>query len=156
MKEVILSPFRDCEAHLRRVPGTMEFRGKTYHFLNHYYVCDESGEEFTNEETGEINFAQVYNQYREENNIPFAYEIVKLRKECQLSKEDMGRLLGIGMDQYSRYELGEVPSASNGRLLRTLIDHREALIHAIKNSTINNSNKEKAINALNELTLAER
>jgi hypothetical protein len=68
----------------------------------------------------------------------------------------MGRLLGIGMDLYSRYELGEVPSASNGRLLRTLIDHREALIRAIKNSTINDSNKEKAINALNELTLAER
>ena len=71
MKEVILSPFRDCQAHLKRVPDTMEFRGKTYHFLNHFYVCDESGEEFTNEETGEINFAQVYNQYREENNIPY-------------------------------------------------------------------------------------
>ena len=54
MKEVILSPFRDCQAHLKRVPDTMEFRGKTYHFLNHYYVYDESGEEFTNEETGAI------------------------------------------------------------------------------------------------------
>ena len=96
MKEVILSPFRDCQAHLKRVPDTMEFRGKTYHFLNHYYVCDESGEEFTNEETGAINFAQVYNQYREENNIPFIGEIVKLREDCMLSKTDMGRLLGFG------------------------------------------------------------
>jgi putative zinc finger/helix-turn-helix YgiT family protein len=156
MKEVILSPFRDCEAHLRRVPDTMEFRGKTYHFLNHYYVCDESGEEFTNEETGDINFAQVYNQYREENNIPFVNEIVKLREDCQLSKADMGRLLGFGENQYYRYELGEVPSPSNGRLLRTLIDNREALIYAIKDSTIKESNKEKAINALNELSLTEQ
>lgn len=156
MKEVILSPFRDCEAHLRRVPDTMEFRGKTYHFLNHYYVCDESGEEFTNEETGEINFAQVYNQYREENNIPFVNEIVKLREDCQLSKADMSRLLGFGDNQYYRYELGEVPSPSNGRLMRTLIDNREALISAIKDSSIKEGNKEKAINALSELAAAER
>lgn len=134
----------------------MEFRGKTYHFLNHYYVCDESKEEFTNEETGEINFAQVYNQYREENNIPFVSEIVKLREDCMLSKADMGRLLGFGENQYYRYELGEVPSPSNGRLIRTLIDNREALICTIKDSSIKDSNKEKAIKALDELSKTER
>lgn len=155
MKEVILSPFRNCEAHLKRVPDTMEFRGKTYHFLNHYYVCDESGEEFTDEATGEINFAQVYNQYREENNIPFVNEIVKLREDCQLSKADMGRLLGFGENQYYRYELGEVPSPSNGRLMRTLIDNREALMCAIKESSIKESNKEKSLLALSKLTAKE-
>lgn len=155
MKEVILSPFRNCEAHLKRVPDTMEFRGKTYHFLNHYYVCDESGEEFTDEATGEVNFAQVYNQYREENNIPFVNEIVKLREDCQLSKADMGRLLGFGENQYYRYELGEVPSPSNGRLMRTLIDNREALMCAIQESSIKDSNKEKALSALNKLSAKE-
>ena len=155
MKEVILSPFRNCEAHLKRVPDTMEFRGKAYHFLNHYYVCDESGEEFTDEATGEINFAQVYNQYREENNIPFVNEIVKLREDCQLSKADMGRLLGFGENQYYRYELGEVPSPSNGRLMRTLIDNRDALMCAIQESSIKDSNKEKALSALNKLTAKE-
>ena len=155
MKEVILSPFRNCDAHLKRVPDTMEFRGKTYHFLNHYYVCDESGEEFTDETTGEINFAQVYNQYREENNIPFVNEIVKLREDCQLSKADMGRLLGFGENQYYRYELGEVPSPSNGRLMRTLIDNREALVSAIMESTIKDNNKKKSLFALNKLTERE-
>ena len=155
MKEVILSPFRDCEAYLKRVPCTMDFRGKTYHFLNHYYVCDESGVEFTNEETGEINFAQVYNQYREENNIPFVGEIVKLREDCMLSKADMGRLLGFGENQYYRYELGEVPSPSNGKLMRTLIDNREVLISTIKDSSIKETNKGKAIKALDELSKTE-
>ena len=155
MKEVILSPFRNCEAHLKIVPDTMEFRGKTYHFLNHYYVCDESGEEFTDEATGEINFAQVYNQYREENNIPFVNEIIKFRQDCQLSKADMGRLLGFGENQYYRYELGEVPSPSNGRLMRTLIDNRTALVCAIKGSSIKESNKEKSLSALNKLTATE-
>lgn len=155
MKEVILSPFRNCEAHLKRVPDTMEFRGKTYHFLNHYYVCDESGEEFTDEATGEINFAQVYNQYREENNIPFVNEIVKLREDCQLSKADMGRLLGFGENQYYRYELGEVPSPSNGRLMRTLIDNRDALVSAIKESSIKESNKEKSLLAISKLSAKE-
>ena len=155
MKEIILSPFRNCEAHLKRVPDTMEFRGKTYHFLNHYYVCDESGEEFTDEATGEVNFAQVYNQYREENNIPFVNEIIKLRKDCHLSKADMGRILGFGENQYYHYELGEVPSPSNGRLMRTLIDNREALMSAIRESSIKNSNKEKALRALENLSLVE-
>lgn len=155
MKEIILSPFRNCEAHLKRVPDTMEFRGKTYHFLNHYYVCDESGEEFTDEATGEVNFAQVYNQYREENNIPFVNEIIKLREDCHLSKADMGRILGFGENQYYHYELGEVPSPSNGRLMRTLIDNREALISAIRESSIKNSNKEKALRALENLSLVE-
>ena len=155
MKEVVLSPFRNCEAHLKRVPDAMEFRGKTYHFLNHYYLCDESGEEFTDEATGEINFAQVYNQYREENNIPFVNEIVKLREDCQLSKADMGRLLGFGENQYYRYELGEVPSPSNGRLLRTFIDNREALMCAIKESSIKDGNKEKSLSALRKLAAQE-
>lgn len=134
----------------------MEFRGRNYHFLNHYYVCDESGEEFTTEEAGEINFAQVYNQYREENNIPFVNEIINLRKDCQLSKADMGRILGFGENQYYRYELGEVPSPSNGRLMRTLIDNREAFIRTIVDSSIKESNKEKAVNALKELDVADR
>ena len=156
MKEVILSPFRNCEAHLKRVPDTMEFRGKTYHFLNHYYVCEESGEEFTDEATGEINFAQVYNQYREENNIPFVNEIIKLRKDCQLSKADMGRVLGFGENQYYHYELGEVPSPSNGRLMRTLIYNRNALVSAIKESSIKESNKVKALKSLDALYEIER
>lgn len=156
MKEVILSPFRNCEAHLKRMPDTMEFRGKSYHFLNHYYVCDESGEEFTDEATGDINFAQVYNQYREENNIPFVNEIVKLREDCQLSKADMGRLLGFGENMYYRYELGEVPSLSNGRLMRTLIDNREALVSAIQESSIKDSNKEKALLSLSILSAREK
>ena len=156
MKEIILSPFRNCEAHLKRVPDTMEFRGKTYHFLNHYYVCEESGEEFTDEATGEINFAQVYNQYREENNIPFVNEIIKLRKDCQLSKADMGRVLGFGENQYYHYELGEVPSPSNGRLMRTLIYNRNALVSAIKESSIKESNKVKALKSLDALYEIER
>lgn len=156
MKEVILSPFRNCEAHLKKVPDTMEFRGKTYHFLNHYYVCDESGEEFTDEATGGINFAQVYNQYREENNIPFVNEIVKLREDCRLSKADMGRLFGFGENQYYRYELGEVPSLSNGRLMRTLIDNREALVCAIRESSIKDSNKERALSSLTAIDARER
>ena len=151
MKNVILSPFRNCEAHLKRVPDTMEFRGKTYNFLNHFYVCDESGEEFTDEATGEINFAQVYNQYREENNIPFVNEIIRLRKDCQLSKIDMSRVLGFGENQYYHYELGEVPSPSNGRLLRTFIDNRDALLSAIKESSIKENNKVKALQSLEEL-----
>ncbi len=155
MKEVVLSPFRNCEARLMRVPDTMEFRGKTYHFLNHYYVCDESGEEFTDEVTGEINFAQVYNQYREENNIPFVNEIIKLRKDCQLSKADMSRVLGFGENQYYHYELGEVPSPSNGRLLRTFIDNRGALVAAIKESSIKEINKVKALKSLEKLSEIE-
>ena len=119
-------------------------------------MCDESGEEFTNEETGAINFAQVYNQYREENNIPFIGEIVKLREDCMLSKTDMGRLLGFGENQYYRYELGEVPSPSNGKLMRMLIDNREALVCAIKESAIKESNKEKAIKALEKLSKTEK
>lgn len=148
MKEVIQSPFRDCLAHLKRVPDSMEFRGKTYHFLNHYYVCDESGEEFTDEITGNINFSQVYNQYRADNNIPFASEIVKLREICKLTKADMGRVLGFGENQYYHYELGEVPSPSNGRLLRTMIENRKALEDAIKDSPIKDCNKEKALKSL--------
>lgn len=90
------------------------------------------------------------------NNIPFVNEIIKLREDCQLSKADMGRLLGFGENQYYRYELGEVPSPSNGRLMRTLIDNREALMSAIKESAIKEVNKEKALIALDKLSAKER
>ena len=82
-------------------------------------------------------------------------EIVKLRGDCQLSKADMGRFLGFGENQYYRYELGEVPSPSNGRLMRTLIDNQEALVSAIKDSSIKDSNKVKALKALENKSAKE-
>ena len=63
----------------------------------------------------------------------------------------MGRLLGFGENQYYYYELGDVPSPSNGRLLRTFIDNREALISAIRESSIKNNNKEKALKSLEKM-----
>lgn len=117
----IQSPFRDCKAHLKTVPSEAEFRGRKYQFINHYYVCDESGIEFFDSGLGGVNMNQIYDQYRRENDIPFVSELVDYMDMNNLSETDMNNALGLPQGTFHRYVLGEVPSLEIGNKLRNLI-----------------------------------
>ncbi len=51
---------------LKREKRVMLFRKKEYSVHYHFYLCNESGEQFTSTELDEVNLVQVYNQYRDE------------------------------------------------------------------------------------------
>ena len=121
LKKDIPSPFRDCLAHLKKEPSTMEFRGETYPFVNQYYVCEESGIEFIDSSIEASNLNQVYDQYRLKYDIPLAAEIVDYRRKNNLSETEMDKILEFESGTIQRFELGEVPSLEIGKRLRDII-----------------------------------
>ncbi len=119
------SPFTGGEATLQQELRTMDFRKEQFKVLFQYYVCNDSGEQFTDEQLDEVNTNQVYNQYRAKYGIPFPDEIKAIREQYGLAANKMAEILGLGINVYRNYEAGEVPSVSNGRLIQMVKDPKE-------------------------------
>jgi len=111
------SPFTGGEVILVKEPREHDFRGSKFHIVHHYYICVDTGETFTDTRLDELNLNQVYNQYREKEGIPFPDEITTYRKQYDLSATKMSQILGFGVNMYARYESGEMPNVSNGRMI---------------------------------------
>ena len=105
-------------------PGKVKYRGEEYECVQVSFYDDETGESFTTTESDSIWFSQVTNQYRERHGIPYTDEIVALRKRYGISASKMALILGFGTNQYRLYEEGEVPSESNGKMIRSAMNPR--------------------------------
>lgn len=119
------SPINGKEMKLMKENRTLTFRKEEYKVLYHFYICQESKEQFTNTELDEINLNQLYNQYREAHHLPFPDEIIAIRGEYKLPAIKMAEILGFGVNVYRNYESGEVPSESNARLIQLAKDPRK-------------------------------
>ena len=105
-------------------PDTVTYRGEKYNCVYISYKDVESGEEFTTTESDTVWFNQVTNQYRAKYGIPYTDEIIALRERYGLSATKMSTILGFGVNQYRLYEDGEVPSESNGKMIRGAMNPR--------------------------------
>ncbi len=105
-------------------PYKATYRGEEYDSVYISFYDEESGESFTTTESDTIWMSQVTNQYREKHGIPYTDEIVALREEYGVSATKMALILGFGINQYRLYEMGEVPSESNGKMIRSAMNPR--------------------------------
>lgn len=114
------SPYTGKE--MKRIHETRlwKFRGEEYPFIHTAWLCEDSGEQFTDDESDTAGYIQVTNQYREKYGVPYTDEIVAIRRRYGISAQKMSLILGIGINQYRLYEQGEVPSVSNGRMIRSI------------------------------------
>jgi len=119
------SPFTGGETELIREPKKLEFRKVTFEIIHHSRMCMDTGEFFTTEELDRINITQVHNKYREKYNIPFPDQIREVRDKYDLSATKMSEVLGFGINTYRNYESGEVPQASNGKLIKLAANPEE-------------------------------
>ncbi len=137
------SPITGKQMKLVKEPGTkLSFRKEEFRIVYHYYLCEESGEKFTNEDLDRINITQVYNSYREKYGVPFPEEIREIRGKYDISASKMSEILGFGTNSYRLYEAGEMPSVANGRLILA-IKHPRDFIKQIEASSHLLSEKEK-------------
>ena len=116
------SPFTGGEVTLKQEKREFVFRKEKFTIVNHYYVCNDTGEDFTTTKLDELNINQVYNQYRVKYGIPFPDEITAIREQYGLSAKRMSQILGFGDNQYRLYENGEMPSESNGKQIASIKD----------------------------------
>ena len=124
-------------------PDSWEFRGEKYDFTYIAYRDDESGEEFTTTESDTIWYNHVTNQYREKHGIPYQDEIIALRERYGVSAAKMALILGFGTNQYRLYEEGEVPSESNGKMIRSAMNPK-VLLDLVRSSKNQLTEKEYA------------
>lgn len=135
------SPITGKEMKLVKEPATLPFRKNEFEVVYHYYLCEDTKEQFTDDELDNINVAQVHNQYREKYGIPFPEEIKSIREKYDVSASKMAELLGFGTNIYRLYETGEMPSVSNGRLILS-INQPEEFIRQVEASSHIISSKE--------------
>lgn len=103
-------------------PDTWEFRGEKFSITYISFHDDAEGESYTTTESDTIWYNHATNQYRERHGIPYQDEIVALRERYGLSAAKMSLILGFGVNQYRLYEEGEVPSESNGKMIRSAMN----------------------------------
>jgi hypothetical protein len=119
------SPFTGKEMNIRKEWRIMNFRKDEFSILFHAYQCDETGEQFEDDEFAQLNYNQLVNQYREKYSIPFPQQIIDIREKYEISASRMSEILGFGTNGYRQYENGEVPSQSNARLIQLADDPHE-------------------------------
>lgn len=121
------SPFTGKEMKLVYEKRTSNFRGEQFEFEHTAWLCEDTGEQFTTDDSDTAAFVQVTNQYRAKYGIPYTDEIIDVRKRYGVSAAKMSQILGIGVNQYRLYEQGEVPSVSNGRMIRSVMNPKVML-----------------------------
>ena len=119
MKKVIECPYCDGEAMLNRQAKELKFRTEIFSVVGHFYKCNACHEEFTTTETDTVTLLQAHNQYREKHSVPFLEEIIAIREKYELSAAKMSEVLGLGINGYSNYEKGEIPTPAIGNLIYT-------------------------------------
>ena len=108
-----------------------EFRKEKYSVHVRYYICEDTGEQFTTTEQDTLLFNTLYAQYRLRHGIPFPDEIKDIRNRYGLNYSQISRILGFGTNQYAKYEAGEMPSESNGKMIAA-IKEKDVLLNLLK------------------------
>ena len=117
-----ISPISGKPMRVVYEPDTETYRGEKYDFIYISFRDDAEGETYTTTESDGVWLSQVTNQYRAKHGIPYTDEIIALRERYVLSASKMSVILGFGANQYRLYEMGEVPSESNGKMIRSAMN----------------------------------
>ena len=116
------SPITGKEMKLMHEKRVLNFRKEPFEIYSCFYKCEDSREQFTNNNIDELNISQVYNQYRIKYNIPSIDKIKEIRTQYGLPATKMSTILGFGVNSYGLYETGEMPSVSNAKLIHMAED----------------------------------
>lgn len=114
------SPFTGNEMKVAKEWRDMTFRKETFQVLFHFYICEDTKEQFEDEHFSILNNNQVVNQYRVRHHIPFPEQIQEIRLKYKLSAARISEILGMGANSWRNYEAGEVPSKANANLIQMI------------------------------------
>lgn len=127
------SPFTGGQVYLVEDTEVQDFRKEKYTVHVRYYMCKDTGEQFTTDEQDEQLCNELYNQYRTKHGIPFPDEIKQIRKQYGLSYSQITKIVGFGQNQWKQYESGSLPSESNGKSIAA-IRSREGMLSMLESS----------------------
>lgn len=119
-QQEIDSPLSNGKAVLQQEMRESELRGEHFKYLHVNYRDSETGMEFVTNDMDFDNLDRLYDQYRAAHDIPSPKELTAMREEYGLSAAKMSEILGLGTNQYRRYEEGILPSETIGKMLKSI------------------------------------
>lgn len=125
------SPFTGGRVKEVIVKEKRTFRSCTFEVTGRYYVCEDTGERFTDTNQDDMVLSELYSRYRLFVGIPFPDEIKETRERYGLNLTQMTKILGFGANQCAKYEEGQMPSESNGKMLKA-IGKRKILLNFLE------------------------
>lgn len=149
MKEVT-SPFTGGKV-IRKIDNLeYTYRGVVINAPTVYYLCVDTNEEFTDGELDEFNLEVIHNEFRIKEGIPLVHEIKGIRAKYGLSAAKMSRILGFGINTYSNYEKGEMPSVANGRIIAMCANPTYFKDYVVSLSNLDADEKMKTLSLVNK------
>src|SRR5260221_12530610 len=112
------SPITGKPMELVKEKRVLEFRKESFEVIYHFYRCLDTGEEFEDDQLGDLNLDQVYNAYRAKHKFLFRQEFKELRGRYDLPATPMSKILGFGINKYVLYKTGEFPTKTNERFIK--------------------------------------
>jgi len=150
------SPFTGKKMSLKKEDKIRSFRKEDFSIVHHSYYCKDSKEHFTTTQLDEINLVQLYNKYRDKHHLPFVEEIKATRAKYGLSAVKMAEVLGFGVNSYRNYENGEMPSLSNGKLIKLVNDPNKIKDLVLMSDGMTEAAKTKVLNRVEALIEKEK
>ena len=91
------SPLTGREMKLMSEPSTLDYKGKTYNVIHHYYLCELSNEQFTTTELDEQNLQELNKQVK-----------LDFFEECGLLESEEGKInIATVYEGRTKYRIGE-------------------------------------------------
>ena len=121
-----------------------EFRKELFEVHVRYYLCEDTGEQFTDSGQDDLFTNELYSQWRVKHGVPFPDEIRKIREKYNLNCTQMSKILGFGVNQWRQYEAGVVPSESQGKMIRS-VANKVTMEYMLENSRSQFSDQEFSV-----------
>jgi len=78
-------------------PSTLDYKGKTYNVIHHYYLCELTNEQFTTTELDEQNLQELNKQVK-----------LDFLEECGLLESEEGKInIATLYEGRTKYRIGE-------------------------------------------------
>jgi len=91
------SPLSGREMKLMTEPSTLDYKGKTYNVIHHYYLCELTNEQFTTTELDEQNLQELNKQVK-----------LDFLEECGLLESEEGKInISTLYEGRTKYRIGE-------------------------------------------------
>lgn len=87
-------------------------------------ICNECSEEIFQKEMEEDNLKRLYNEYKSKVGLVKSEDIVRLRKELNLTQKEFASILGWNEKILDRYERGAIQNKEHDDALKRFMDNK--------------------------------
>jgi putative zinc finger/helix-turn-helix YgiT family protein len=97
-----------------------ELKGDLYEFMAQIAYCEQCGQEVFVPELEDVNLKELYDTYRQKNDIISLEKIQSLPEKYNIGKRPLSLLLGWGEQTFSRYYDGDMPTKQYSEILKLI------------------------------------